>query len=325
MGPTASGKSALAQLIAEKIDGVILNADAMQCYADLQIITARPSDEEMARWPHRLYGIWPWDTHGNAALWRMSAISEINDLINKGKSPILVGGTGLYIRTLMEGLAPIPRTSEAVRQQVGDLTHEQRYERLLTCDPLTAAQLKPGDKHRVQRALEIWEETGRSQIDWHQEKEKPAFDPALFHCFRVDIPRDVLYERINQRFDIMMEMGALEEAQALISKIEISQPKIKARRASPAALLARMGLERFAHKNVDHTYPLLKSHGLPELMAYLHGEMSLEAALDKAKQHTRNYAKRQETWLRNQMQDAVPLPYNDPEMALEHLFHVIPA
>ncbi len=323
MGPTASGKSAIGLHLAQKLNAVIINADAMQCYQDLQIITARPGDEEMAQVPHRLYGIWPWDFHGHAAAWCELATQAIHDVLAAGRTPILVGGTGMYIKTLMEGIAPVPEISSAVRRKVQALAYAEAippptpslkerglFSYLRRIDPVMAARLKPGDTQRIIRALEVMEQTGRSLAEWQAERTPPPFEPQRFRCFKVAIPREVLYARINARFDSMMEMGALKEVRALMEKVDGQWDSCDM-------------LDKKLTKNPDHPsipssqYPILKAHGLPELMAYLHGEMSLEDAIAKAQQNTRHYAKRQETWLRHQIPRAEAVPYDDHKAALK--------
>ncbi len=283
MGPTASGKSALGICLAQKLGGVILNADAMQCYADLRIITARPGEEEEAQVPHRLYGIWEAKTHGNTALWQEAAIPEIRDVHAQGRLPILLGGTGMYIKSLMEGLAPIPQISEEVRHDVRQMWEDDpqaAYEKLLKEDRLTAGRLDANDKQRVIRALEVLEETGIGLEEWQAYETTPPFGEDQYLPYYVDMPRELVYERIDKRFEQMIEAGVLEEIKALMDK------------------------------TLSPSYPIMRAHGVPELMAHLKGKMSLEEAVAKAQQNTRNYAKRQMTWLRNQLPEAAPIPYD---------------
>ena len=299
MGPTASGKSALGISIAKRCGGAILNADAMQCYRGLRIITARPSEQEVAQAPHYLYGMWSARTHGNVALWQAAAVAQIQACHDAGQVPILLGGTGMYIKGLTEGLSPVPPISEEVKRQVAALScrlHDgirtpscdgvtKLYEALQCYDPRIAKKLDAGDSQRIARALEVVLETGKSLLDWQAESAPAPFAAKQCHFAYLDIDRETLYPRINARFDAMMEAGALEEVRAL--KAYFNDDEIAQKR-----------------------FPILKSHGVPELMAYLDGQMALEDALEKGKQNTRNYAKRQLTWLRGQVSGAQPLAPN---------------
>jgi tRNA dimethylallyltransferase len=290
MGPTASGKSAMGLSIAKRIGGAILNADAMQCYADLRIITARPSQAEMGDVPHHLYGIWDARTMGNAALWQAAAIAKIHEVWDAGQGPILLGGTGMYIKSLTDGLSAVPPISDEVKAQVAALS--SLYEALQRHDPAMAARLEPNDQQRIARALEVMLQTGRSLDDWQAEAMPAPFSAKQCHFAQVDIPREVLYDRINQRFTAMIESGALDEISAL--KAQFSAAEIQQQR-----------------------FPILKSLGVPELMAHLNGEITLDAAIAKAQQLTRNYAKRQLTWARGQVKHAAMLPWDGGEEAVE--------
>lgn len=292
MGPTASGKTALGISLAQRFGGVILNADTMQCYEDLHIITARPSAEEMQQAEHRLYGIWSADTNGNAALWMDLVVEQIRNLWADGKLPILLGGTGMYLKTLQTGISEIPDIPDAVRAAVKDrwaADPDAFYAEFAARDPELAAQRKPRDKQRVIRAMEVLEHTGKSLAYWQsQPKQSPLLEAHFIEAV-VERPREELYVRIDQRFEQMVEQGALEEVRVLMEKL---------------------GVVREGEKYEAH-YPILRAHGVPELMAHLTGEMSLEEAIARGQQNTRNYAKRQLTWIRNQAPDALKLQPDD--------------
>ncbi len=269
-GPTGSGKSALAMQWAMERGGVILNADAMQMYADVRILTARPSMEDEARVPHRLYGIWQAAEVGSVTRWLEVVIHEIRRCWSEGKLPILVGGTGMYIKVLMEGISPIPDIPSDIRQEVRAMPHTSLHPTLAAVDAAMAARLKPGDTQRLARALEVIRTTGRSLADWQKEPRTPPLPEAQFNLYIHTLPRETLYERINQRVHIMVEEGAIEEVEALL----------------------RLGL--------PPAMPLSQAVGVPEFTAYLQNIIPLEEAITRTQQHSRNYAKRQETWMRNQ-------------------------
>lgn len=277
MGPTASGKSAIGLFLAQKLNAVIINADTMQCYRDLRVVTARPTDDELAQAPHAMYGIWEAHTHGNTALWQEQAVNEISAAHAGGKLPILLGGTGMYIKSLMEGIAPVPDISDAVRERVRaqwDENPTEVYRLLQEKDPTTATRLEANDKQRVIRALEVVEETGIGLGEWQAREVNPPFAPESYHIHYVDMPREDVYARIDKRFETMMDEGALEEVEALMAK------------------------------KLPSSMPVMRAHGVPEIMAHIKGEMTRADAIEQAQQNTRNYAKRQMTWLRNQHPDA---------------------
>lgn len=292
MGPTASGKSALGMVLAQKLNAVIINADTMQCYADLRTITARPSDADEAATEHQLYGMWQADVIGSAMRWQEAAAAAIRSVIARGKTPLLLGGTGMYLQGLTQGIAPVPPISDEIRQKVRN--HKAAYEALQNLDPIMASRLKAGDTQRIARALEVVLQTGKSLSQWHEQAVEPLFNPSQFRYAYIDIARDEVYARIHLRFDQMMQQGALAEVEELMHRL-------------PSARLS--------------DYPILKAHGVPELMGYLRGERPLEDAVDKAKQHTRNYAKRQMTWIRNQCAGAGAICYGaNPAMLDEACF-----
>jgi tRNA dimethylallyltransferase len=273
-GPTASGKSALGIAIAEKVNGTIINADSMQMYRDLRVLTARPTDDEMRRVPHRLYGVLDGAAHGTAAVWVDLAKQAIADTIAEGRVPILLGGTGMYLRSLFEGLAEIPpipaEIRAAARGKLAEEGPEGLHAALAATDPETAAHLKPGDSQRLVRAWEVLQSTGRGLINWQKAPASPGQSNPVFRLL-LQPPRDSLYARIDRRFTGMINGGALDEAKAVLARTDI-----------PADA------------------PMRKAHGLPELTQYLKGEVSLAEAIRVGQLNTRHYAKRQTTWFRHQ-------------------------
>ncbi len=274
-GPTASGKSGLAIEAAIEFGGVVINADSMQIYQELSILTARPGAEDMARAPHRLYGILPASTACSVGQWRDLAITEIESAWSHGKLPILTGGTGLYFKSLMDGLSDIPDIPDNVRKEArarhAEIGATAFHEELAALDPDSAARLFPSDTQRTIRAYEVFKATGRSLNDWHEDD--PATPPlaARYFVIAFEPPREELYATCEARFDQMMENGAVAEAEALLA----------------------LGL--------DPSLPAMKALGIAELCHFLKGEMPEEEAIARAKQATRNYAKRQLTWFRNQI------------------------
>jgi tRNA dimethylallyltransferase len=278
-GPTACGKSSLALSIAQKRaeqnkNSVIINADSQQVYHELQILSARPSLEEENLVPHRLYGFIPVSESFSVGKWLKFVRMEIDWALSQGFLPIIVGGTGLYIKALLEGLAEIPEIPDAVRDQASNdydaMGKEAFSERLRAVDPAFFERLKVVDRQRLIRAYSVWLGSGKSLSWWQSKGEQPAYPPEYFTYYQMELPREELYRRCNARFDIMMEQGALEEVRELLL----------------------MGIPPDA--------PSMKSVGIKELSAYLKKEISIDNAIDAAKQATRNYAKRQLTWLRNQ-------------------------
>lgn len=272
-GPTASGKSARAIELAKARGGIVINADASQCYADLSILSARPDEADMQRVPHRLYGFLAAGRPLSAATWAELARAEIGAAHASGAVPIVVGGTGLYLRTLLHGIAPVPEIDPDIRRAVRVLSAEALAAALAAEDPEMAARLRPSDTQRMARALEVVRSSGCSLSAYFAETRGGiAGEVALEPCV-LDVARDILAERCSQRFDAMMAAGALDEAAAL------------------AALRLDPGL------------PIMKAIGVPPLLAHLVGEMTLVEAVDHAKLDTRRYAKRQQTWFRNQTPD----------------------
>lgn len=279
-GPTASGKSALAAAVAERFGGVVVNADSMQLYRDLPILTSWPDEALRARAPHRLYGVVDGAERCSAGRWRALAMAEIERIQGDGALPILVGGTGLYLRALLQGLAPVPPIPEAVRAAVQALCAREGsaalHARLAERDPRAAQRLEPGDSQRIMRAYEVIEATGRSLLEWQKEAHGPW--PGRAATLILEPPRPPLYEACNARFDAMMAAGALDEA----------------------AQLAARGLAP--------SLPVMKAVGVRPLRDHLAGAISLERATALGRQATRNYAKRQTTWFRTQMPQSARLP-----------------
>ncbi len=266
-GPTASGKSALALAIAKKFGGTIINADAMQCYRELRVLTARPSPEDEAEAPHRLYGVRRANEPANAAWWREAAKAEME----AAGFPILCGGTGMYFSSLIKGIADIPDPGEAARAEARRLLAETGPEALhAKLDPETAAKLKPGDSQRIARAYEVLLGTGKGLAYW-QAQPTARLEGWRLKMILLDPPRTALREAIETRFSAMLAAGALEEARALLAQ------------------------------NLPPELPLLRAHGMPELAAFLRGETSLEEAKARACLATLQYTKRQMTWFRHQI------------------------
>ena len=276
MGPTASGKSALGLALAERLGGEIVNADSMQVYRDFRILTARPTEAEEARAPHHLYGYADAGELYSTGRWLADALAAINEISARGRTPIVVGGTGLYFKALTEGLADIPaadpETRAALRSRAEREGAPALHAELATRDPVTAAKLERNDALRILRALEVLETTGEG-ISALQKQTKPALARDQWVGIALTPDREALYRVINARYDAMLGAGAIDEVRA------------------------------FAARNVDPSLPAVKAHGAPALMAYLQGEMPLSVAAEIGKRDTRRYAKRQFTWIANQMPD----------------------
>ncbi len=274
-GPTASGKSALALELAENIGGVIINTDSMQVYSDLRVITARPTAEEEARAPHRLYGHVDASVNYSAGAWVSDAAKVLSEARAEGRLPIFVGGSGLYFRALTHGLSAVPPIPPEVREAVrARLEHdgvEALHAELARWDPVSAERLKPRDRTRIARALEVIEATGRALTDWHREGLPPLLPRSEFSAIFLAPERDQLYARIDARFDAMLAAGALEEVAAL------------------------------AARDLDPLLPAMKAHGVPALTRHLRGEITREQAAEISRADTRHYAKRQFTWFRHQL------------------------
>jgi tRNA dimethylallyltransferase len=269
-GPTASGKSALALALAERANGMVVNADSAQVYRDLNIVSARPGPAEEARAPHRLYGTRDGADACSAADWAADARAEIGAAHEAGRLPILTGGTGLYIRTLIEGIAPVPGIDPAVRKAVRALTAGEAHEALGREDPAAAARIRPGDTTRAQRALEVVRATGRTLAEWQAEKVGGIGSEVALRPLILLPPRDWLHQRCDERFGKIFCDEAIEEVRLLLE------------RRLPALA------------------PVMRAIGVREIAAFLRGEMSRDQALAAGKIATRQYAKRQYTWFRRQ-------------------------
>ena len=271
-GPTASGKSALALALAEHHRGTIVNADAMQCYRELRVLTARPTPDDEARVPHRLYGTRPAAAPGTAATWREDALAALDEARRDARLPILCGGTGLYLQSLAAGLADIPDPGEAARQEARGILASAGapalHARLAAVDPRTAARLRPSDGQRLARAFEVWRGTGRPLADW-QDAGGAAPAPWRFALVLLRPSRDALRLAISARFDAMLDAGALDEVARLLAD------------------------------NLDPALPAMRAHGVPELASVLRGTLGLDEARRRAIAATLRYTRRQETWFRH--------------------------
>jgi tRNA dimethylallyltransferase len=274
-GPTASGKSALALRLAEQTGGVVINTDSMQVYRDLRIITARPTPDEEARVPHRLYGHVDAAVNYSAGAYVANAASVLAELRGTGRLPIFIGGTGLYFKALTRGLSAVPPVPEEIRDGVRARLErdgvEALHDELARRDPQAATRLKPRDRTRIARALEVIEATGRPLADWHREGQPPLLAEGDYQAWFLAPDRETLYARIDARFEVMLSNGALEEVEAL------------------------------AARGLDPLLPAMKAHGVPGLIRYIKGEISREEAAAIGKADTRHYAKRQFTWFRHQL------------------------
>jgi tRNA dimethylallyltransferase len=276
-GPTASGKSALALEVAETLGGVIINADSMQVYRDLRIITARPTPAEEARLPHRLYGHVDAAERYSVGRWLTDAQAALMDTRRAGRVPIVVGGTGLYFKALTQGLSAVPPIPPdiraAMRARLSAEGPAALHAELALHDPASAERIRPADGIRVVRALEVIAATGRSLAAWHRDGMQPALAPEDAIRIFLEVARPELHRRIDARFDAMLAAGALDEVRAL------------------------------AARGLDPLLPAMKAHGVPWLIRHLGGELSLAAAAEGGKLDTRRYTKRQATWFRHQLPD----------------------
>ncbi|MNS35104.1 tRNA dimethylallyltransferase [compost metagenome] len=275
-GPTASGKSRLALDMAEKTGAVIINADSQQLYADLRVLSARPSIEDESRAEHRLYGVADAAESWSVGRWTRAVMPLLEELAAQDRPALLVGGTGLYFNALTRGLADIPAVPDAVRDTVQadyDLEGEAAFRRRLAeVDPTAAAAITPGDRQRLIRALAVAQATGRSLSDWKADT-RPLLAPGSYEALIVEPPRDRLYAACDVRVSQMIQNGALDEVRALLAR------------------------------NLDPTLPAMKAVGVPELAAHLSGATTLDQAVAAIRLSTRHYAKRQLTWFRNQTSD----------------------
>jgi tRNA dimethylallyltransferase len=289
-GPTASGKSALALELAQTRDAVIINTDSMQVYRDLRVITARPTLEEEARAPHRLYGHVDAAVNFSAGAWVTDAAAVLGEARAQIRLPIFIGGSGLYFKALTRGLSAVPPIAaeirDAVRARLERDGVEALHAELAQRDPASAERLKPRDRARIARALEVIEATGRSLTDWHRDGLPPLLPPGQFRALFLKPDRDALYARIDARFDAMLEAGALDE------------------------------VARLAARQLDPLLPAMKAHGVPALIRHVRGEITREQAAEIGRADTRHYAKRQFTWFRHQLPE---FEWVKPEQAREWL------
>lgn len=274
-GPTASGKSDLAVRLAQALErrgrrAVVLNADSAQVYADLKVLSARPSDAEMGGIEHRLFGAWDGAVPCSAGDWAEAAKREIAALHAEGAVPVLVGGTGLYFRTLIEGIAAVPPIDAAVREEVRALPVADAYAALQAADPERAALLAPADSQRIARALEVVRSTGRPLAHWQRQTVGGIGDRIALHPLVLLPDRSWLNERCDRRFAAMLDQGAVEEVEALLAR------------------------------DLDPALPVMRAIGVREIAGWLRGEISREDAVEAGQLATRQYAKRQYTWFRNQ-------------------------
>lgn len=295
-GPTASGKSALAMRLARVQGGVIINTDSMQVYSDLRVLTARPTQDEEAELPHRLYGTVDAAVNFSAGAWVAEAARVLAEVRAQGRLPIFIGGSGLYFKALTRGLSDVPPIALEVRDDVRARLErdgvEALHAQLALRDAESAARLHRNDRTRIARALEVVEATGRSLTDWHRDALPPLLPAGTFRAMFLTPERDELYARIDARFDGMLRAGALDEVAAL------------------------------AARKLDPLLPAMKAHGVPALIRHLAGEISLEDAAVIGRADTRHYAKRQFTWFRHQLPefewvtpDAVCSPDDNPGLA----------
>ncbi len=271
-GPTASGKTKLAIALAKRLDGEIINADAMQCYRDLDILTARPDAEELSSAPHHLFGHVDAAARHNAGAWSKEAAAKIAELQGQGKLPIVVGGTGLYLMTLTDGLSEIPPTPEPARVEARARVAQDQaaaYADLVAKDPAAKERIDPQDRQRTARALEVLIATGRPISSFHGEQ-APVLPAGSWVGVALTPPREVLYGRIDQRVDTMMKQGALEEAR------------------------------RLWDRKLDSELPAMRAHGMPGFADHFAGRIPLTDAIERCKRDTRRYAKRQMTWIAHQ-------------------------
>lgn len=267
----------MAENLAEEIGGVIINADSMQIYREIPILSAQPTAEQMAKIPHFLYGIISVSEKFSVGKWLEYAEKEINKIRADGKTPIIVGGTGMYIKRLIDGVAYVPEIPSEIRKKAAELLKEMGnadfHSMLKEKDPEMGERLKPGDTQRMLRAWEVLHETGKSIAEWQKKPHRKFFDKEDFVGFFINPPREELYKRCDARFLKMLEVGAMDEAKKL------------------------------SDMNLPKNLTGMKALGVPELISYINVEISLDEAIKKAQQSTRNYAKRQVTWFKNQMKD----------------------
>lgn len=292
-GPTASGKTELSVALAQRVDGEVINADSMQVYKDLRVISARPTKTDRRDIPHHLFGHVPASERYSTGWWLDEAVPRIEKVQRRGKVPIVIGGTGLYHLSLIRGLSEIPPVPEDIRADVALIAREggaaALREALEAVDPDTAAAFGTGDRQRMARALEVWLATGRSISSFQTGGGKPALGEGEWLGIALTPPRAKLYSRIDRRFEGMLMEGAMEEVRAMLQQ------------------------------NLPANLPAMRAHGVPWLLSYLRDEMSAEQAAEYAKRDTRRYAKRQFTWIGRQF----PFWPRVPSVSLEQRLRVI--
>jgi len=274
-GPTASGKSALAMQLAKRIGGVVVNADSMQVYRDLRVITARPTPEEESEVPHLLFGHVDASVNYSVGRYLADLAKTLQDLDARGVTAVMTGGTGMYFKAALYGLSDIPAVPDEVRAKIREAaegrTPQELHAELAAKDPETAARLRPTDPQRILRALEVFAATGKPLASFQGPRGAPMLDAARCPAFFLAPERETLYARIDARFDRMMELGALDEVAAL------------------------------RERGLDPALPAMRAHGAPGLIAFLDGRMTREEAIMRGKLDTRHYAKRQFTFTRHQL------------------------
>ncbi len=296
-GPTASGKSAAALALAERLGGTVINANSMQVYRELKVLTARPGPADLARAPHELYGFVPGREAYSAARYGEDAKAAIERSWSGARVPIVVGGTGLYFTVLLEGLSPVPPIPEAVRSrwraEAARLGPGGLHAVLAERDAETAERLRPSDPQRIVRALEVLDATGRSLSQWHAEPGRPVLEPESTLRFVVAPDRETLNRRCNARFEAMIALGAIEEVEAL------------------------------ARLDLDPELPIMRALGVRPLIQHIAGEIGREEAVEQAKAETRAYAKRQMTWIRSKMRAWNATSEQETERIVSHIINFI--
>lgn len=272
-GTTASGKTKLGIGLAKKLDGVVINYDSMQVYKEIPIISAQPTEEEQDGVKHLLFGYVSCTESYSVGRWLDDAIPLIKKILFENKTPILVGGTGMYVKNLIDGMPKIPPISAKTKSIVAEwkkfMSSSELHEKLFELDPIVADQLNPNDSQRIQRALEVVIDTEKSLSKWQKEDCAPFFPKELFHIIKIEKPREQVYKNIDLRFLQMIEAGAVDEVSKLYNKFG----------------------------NIE--YP--RACGLYEIISYLNGDITLQEAISKSQQISRNYAKRQTTWMKHQV------------------------
>jgi len=295
-GPTAAGKTALSLAAAERLDGEIINADSMQVYDGLPLITAQPDAAERARAPHHLFGAIDPAVRYSVGQWTSDVLALISDCRSRGKRPILVGGTGLYFNALTRGLAPVPEIGEDARTRAASVLADDGLSGLrgeaLRLDPVAANRVEAADRQRLLRIVEVAYETGKPLSEF-QADTVPPLSSAEWQGIVIEPDRDALYQRIDQRFEQMLEAGALDEIAA------------------------------FMRRHIDPDLPASKALGVPQLVAHLRGELALDEAVELAKRDSRRYAKRQGTWFRNQAASWSRIGTLDRQVAISALSDIL--